>query len=65
MSKTAKTLLRELSKRDKLKVMFYLNEQTHTNFKKICKSKGVKMSELIEKLIQNFLEEVTKGEKNG
>lgn len=65
MSKTAKNILNELSKKDKVKVMFYLNELTQKNFKKICKSKGVKMSDLIEKLIQNFIEDVSKGEKNG
>lgn len=62
MKKAAKSILEELRGDNKERVMFYIDKDIQTKFKKICSNKKIRMSSVVEKLIQNFLEEV-KGEK--
>lgn len=62
MKKAAKRILEELRGDNKERVMFYIDKDIQTKFKKICSNKKIRMSSVVEKLIQNFLEEV-KGEK--
>jgi len=62
MKKAAKAILNELNGDNKEKVMFNIDKNLHTKFKKVCSENNVRMSSVIEKLIENFLEEV-KSEK--
>lgn len=57
MTKSVKKIMESLSKEEKDKVMIYLNINTHSRFKKFCSLNKIRMSPLIEKLIDNFLEE--------
>lgn len=58
MKKAAKAILNDLNGDNKEKVMFNLDKNLHTKFKKVCSENNVRMSSVIEKLIENFLEEV-------
>ncbi len=58
----AKNILEELRGDNKERVMFYVDKNLQTKFKKICGDKKIRMSSVVEKIIQNFLDEV-KGEK--
>lgn len=61
MKKAAKAILDELNGDNKEKVMFNIDKTLHTKFKKVCSDNNVRMSSVIEKLIENFLEEVKGG----
>ena len=50
--------MESLSKEEKNKVMLYLSSKTHYRFKKFCSLNKMRMSQVIEKLIDNFLDEV-------
>lgn len=58
MKKAAKAIIDELSAENKERIMFYIDKGLHTKFKKICSDKNVRMSNVIEKLIQNFLDDI-------
>ncbi len=62
MKKAGKSILEELRGDNKERVMFYIDKNLQTKFKKICGDKKIRMSSVVEKLIQNFIDEV-KGEK--
>jgi len=62
MKKAGKSILDELRGDNKERVMFYIDKNLQAKFKKVCGDKKIRMSSVVEKLIQNFLEEV-KGEK--
>ncbi len=62
MKKAAKNILEELGQDNKERVMFYIDKNLQAKFKKICSEKKVRMSNVVEKLIQNFITDV-KGEK--
>jgi hypothetical protein len=58
MRKVAKNIVEELSGDDKERVLFYIDKVLQVKFKKFCNNKKIRMSNVVEKLIQNFLEEV-------
>lgn len=62
MKKVAKNIVDELSSDEKERVLFYIDKKLQEKFKKFCNNKKIRMSNVVEKLIQNFLDEV-KGEK--
>jgi len=62
VKKAAKNILEELGQDNKERVMFYIDKNLQAKFKKICSEKKVRMSNVVEKLIQNFITDV-KGEK--
>lgn len=62
MKKVAKNIVDELSTDEKERVLFYIDKNLQVKFKKFCNGKKIRMSSVVEKLIQNFLEDV-KGEK--
>jgi regulator of PEP synthase PpsR (kinase-PPPase family) len=57
---SAKKLLNEILKKDKdvVKVMFYLDKELQKEFKVVCKKNKIKMSELVESLIRNFMKDL-------
>jgi len=61
MKKAAKTILNELNTDNKEKAMFHIDKSLHSKFKKICSDNNVRMSNVVEKLIENFVEEVSNG----
>ena len=61
--KSANKILKEMEKKDRIKVMFYLKEDIHAAFKNICKARSIRMSDLIDRLIQNFVNEVNEIEE--
>lgn len=58
MKKAAKAIIDELSGENKERIMFYIDKDLHTKFKKVCADKNVRMSNVIERLIENFLEDL-------
>ena len=58
MKKAAKSILDELRGDNKERVMFYIDKNLQAKFKKVCGDKKIRMSSVVEKLIQNFMEEV-------
>lgn len=61
MKKDAKKIIEELTGEDKERVMFYIDPQLQAEFKQICQDKKIRMSAVVEKLIENFLREVKNG----
>ena len=55
-------IVEELQNGKKDKVMFYVDSEVQSKFKKFCVAKKIKMSSVIEKLITNFLNEGGKNE---
>ena len=62
MKKAAKIIIEELSGENKERIMFYIDKELHAKFKRVCTDKNVRMSNVIERLIENFLDEL-KSEK--
>lgn len=58
MKNSAKSILKELEGDNRVRVMFYLDENLHRKFKGFCSSKKIRMSDVLEKLIEKFLSEV-------
>ncbi|WP_374027418.1 plasmid partition protein ParG [Bdellovibrio bacteriovorus] len=58
MKKPAKAILEELKSDGKERVMFYIDKDLQTKFKKVCAQKKVRMSNVVERLIQDFLDEI-------
>ena len=65
MNKAAKSILDELRGDNKERVMFYIDKSLQVKFKKICSNKKIRMPTVVEKLIQNFLEEIKSENKQG
>lgn len=56
--KSSQSILDELKTDNKERVMFYLDKTLQARLKKVCAEKKVRMSNVIEKLIENFLREL-------
>ena len=57
MKKSAKQIIEEVRGDNKERVMVYLDKNLQAKFKKFCLAKKMRMSAVIEKLIENFLED--------
>jgi len=62
MKKDAIKIIEELTGDNKERVMFYIDPQLQSNFKQVCQDQKIRMSAVVEKLIENFIREVN--EKN-
>ena len=58
MKKAGKQIVDELRGDNKERVMFYLDTELQAKFKKACMAKKIRMSAVIERLIQTFLEDI-------
>lgn len=58
MKKSAKQIIEEVRGDNKERTMIYIDKNLQVEFKKFCLAKKVRMSTVIEKLIENFLEEM-------
>jgi regulator of PEP synthase PpsR (kinase-PPPase family) len=58
MKKTAKEIIEEVRGDNRERMMIYLDKNLQAEFKKFCLAKKVRMSTVIEKLIENFMEEM-------
>ena len=58
MKKIAKSIIEDLQGEDKERVMFYIDKELQGKFKKACMAKKIRMSAVIERLIQTFLEDI-------
>lgn len=58
MKKNAMKIIEELTGDNKERVMFYIDPQIQVDFKKVCQEQKIRMSAVVEKLINNFLNEV-------
>lgn len=59
MKKNAMKIIEELTGDNKERVMFYIDPQLQANFKQVCQEQKIRMSAVVEKLIENFLQEVS------
>lgn len=58
MKKSAKEIIEEVRGDNRERMMIYLDRRLQTEFKKFCLARKVRMSTVIEKLIENFLNDL-------
>lgn len=56
-------IIEELTGDNKERVMFYIDPETQADFKKVCQKQKVRMSAVVEKLIENFLLDIKQSRK--
>ncbi|MBF0364696.1 MAG: hypothetical protein HQK50_03945 [Oligoflexia bacterium] len=61
MKKVAKSILKDLKqgKDKKDRVMLYLDKDVRGRLKKFCSSEKIRMSDLVERIIEKFLDDIT------
>lgn len=58
VKKHARRIIDELRTDDKERVVFYLDAGLQIRLKKVCSDQRIRMSSVIEKLVENFLQDL-------
>lgn len=57
--KSAKTILEELESSNRERVMFSMDKELQQRLKKVCAERQIRMSSVIERLVENFLNDLS------